>query len=321
MIRTWIVRAFLLVLTACGSLFITDARAEDGEKSILMLLWRGRTETEVLFYRRLQELGVKAHFTEIDPHQNRSDLAGKVHALESDFAQHKYDLIYTYGTTATEVANGAVRGRIPILFDVVFDPVFAKFVTADGVPTGRLSGVTNGTPVPAQLDAFHKLVPFRSLCLIFSSREPNLSTVLDATKAWTRQNGVKLILRRVAPSAPEAMDKTIADLKSGALTVDAIYGATDTYVAGKAAEIKAAVGDRIPLFGGTDTFVLRGWLATYSPTLEDMGFSAAALTAKVLAGADISTLPAILPQAHYILSRSSARALGVEVPADAILRP
>ncbi|WP_211098379.1 ABC transporter substrate binding protein, partial [Azospirillum sp. B506] len=134
------------------------------------------------------------------------------------------------------------------------------------------------------------------------------------------KNGVELTSRRVAPDT-DALDEVMAEIKSGKLTVDAVYAGADSYLGSKAGDIQKAVGDRVNLFGGTQTFVLNKWLAAYTPLVEDMGGTAAEMIAKVLKGEDARKMPVVLPQPKLIVSKSTADLRKVAVPADAVTNP
>ncbi|WP_203103272.1 ABC transporter substrate binding protein [Skermanella rosea] len=185
-------------------------------------------------------------------------------------------------------------------------------------PGTNVTGVINGVPIPDQLDAFSRLGKLKSLVVLFNPKEPNSNLIADQIVDWGRNHGVEVIRRRAAATG-NSLEEVMEEIRSGRLKADALYSGADSYIASKAADIQAAIGDRIRLFGGTQTFILRGWLAAYSPPVKDMGKAAADLTADILKGADPRTTPVVLPQPRLMISSAAAAAHGIAPPDDALL--
>lgn len=310
-----LVAAFLV---AAAAMTATPAMAQ--EKKVLLILWRGITEPEVAMKDKLAKLGVQANYTEVVGDQDRGVMANRLRALEDDIAGKKFDVAYSFGTTATQVAQQIIQDRIPIVFNIVFDPVGGKLVQSMEAPGVNTTGVTNGVPIADQFTAFSKLVPFKNLVVLFNAREPNSNIIEKQVADWAGKNGVQMVSRRVAPDG-RSLAEVLDEIKSGKLAADALYAGADSFLGSKAEEIQQAVGDKVHLLGGTQTFVIRKWLAAYTPQVEDMGGSAAELMAKVLGGADARKLPVVLPAPKLIVSKSTAAARNVTVPADAVANP
>ncbi len=227
------------------------------DKSVLLVLWKGMTDSERAFQARLTELGITATYREVNANQDRATLAAGMQALEPDIASKSFDAVYTYGTVATQVATGVIRDRAPIVFDIVFDPVGAKLVRSLGEPGGTVTGVTNGVPIAAQFDAFTKLKQIRTLLVLFNSREPNSNIVENDVRTWAEKHGVNVTSRRVTPGN-DSLKEVMAEITSGKVKPDAVFAGADNYLASVAGEIQAAVGGMVPLFGGTQTYVKAG---------------------------------------------------------------
>ncbi|WP_162937242.1 ABC transporter substrate binding protein [Indioceanicola profundi] len=284
-----------------------------------MVLWRDETESEAAFKQRLEELGVKAKYTKIDAGQDRAKLAEAMRGIEADIAAKKFDLIYTYGTTVTQVAQSVVNNSTPIVFTIVFDPVGGKLVKSMEEPGVNATGVTNGVPINDQFDAIQKVSPIQNLCMVFDARVPNSNLVERQVNDWAKAHSVPMTSLRVAPGN-DSLDRALDDIKTDKVKCDVVYAGADSYIASEATKIRDAVGDKVKLFGGTETFILRGWLGAYATRVQDMGATAADLGAKILAGGDASKIPVVLPQPHMFLTEASATKFGITVPGDAIKR-
>jgi len=297
-----------------------SARAQDvaDEKSVLMVLWRGITEPEVEFKKKLADMGFRARFTEVVGDQDRGVLAGRMRAVESDIVANKFDVIYSFGTTTTQVVETVVRDRVPVVFNIVFDAVGGKLVQSMTEPGVNVTGVTNGVPMDDQLNAFNRLTPMKKLIVLFNAREPNSNIIQTQVQAWGAKSGVTIEAVRVAPNG-ESLDQALKDIQSGTVEGDSLYAGADSFLGSKSSDIFKAIGDKVKLFGGTETFVLNGWLAAFTPTVADMGGAAAELVVKVAGGQDARKTPVVLPTPRLIVSKSTADNLGVSVPLDAVL--
>lgn len=309
-----------VVAGAISTLVVAAAPAVAQEKpaNVLRVLWRGVTNWEKPFETHLAELGVKANFTDLSGDQDRSVLAARLREIEGDIAAKKFDAIYSFGTTATQMTQSIVRDRTPIVFNIVFDPVDAKLVQSMDKPGGNTTGVTNGVPIEDQFDVFNKLAPIKSMAVLFNAREANSNTIEGRVTEWAKKSGVTVQSIRVAPGS-DALAKALDDISSGRIVVDAIYAGADSYLGSQSGTIQKAVGDKVRLYGGTATFVENGWLGAYTPSAEGMGRAAAELVVKVLNGADAGTLPVVLPKPLLFISKASADKHGVTPPADAVV--
>ncbi len=307
------------LLGAMSLLSVTGQPAAAADKNILMVLWKEGMEADQVFKSTLADLGVDASFQEINARQDRAALAGQLRGLEGDIANKVYDAVYTYGTVGTQLATSVVGDHSPVVFNIVFNPVAAKLVQSLETPGVPVTGVTNGVPVADQLDTFNALTPIKKLLVLYNVREPNSVLVEKDVAQWAEENGVTVVSSRVAPGT-DTLTTVLADVASGKIDVDSCYAGADSYLASAAKEVHAAIGDKVHLYGGTQTYVAKGgWLATYAPHNRDMGATAAEQMAKVLAGADPATLPVLLPEPRLFISQAAAAQHGVTPPADAAL--
>lgn len=297
---------------------LSDAQAEVGKKQpeILMLLWSRETEYEEYFKERLKNIGLTPNYTTILGGQSRTELSAQLRRLEAEIAAGKFDLVYSWGTTTTEIGKGLIKGRVPILFNVVFDPVGAGLVESMEAPGGSITGVTNGVPVEQQLDAFSQLSKFGTLCFFFNGREQNAVQALKKVTLWGQSNSVVIHQIRTAPDTP-LLDEAVQKVVGGQLKCDGIYAAADAYLGSRARDMRQALGSKVKLFGGTARFVQQGWLAALAPEVSDMGASAADIAAKLVSGQKPADIPVILPTPKLIISAPGAAVHGISVPPGA----
>jgi putative tryptophan/tyrosine transport system substrate-binding protein len=283
-----------------------------------MVLWKGWTDAEKMFAQKLKEAGISVTYQDINADQDRSKLATAIRGIEGEIVSQKFNLIYSYGTVATQVTKATVKNNTPVVFNIVFDPVGGNLVTSNKEPGGNITGVTNGVPIPAQFDAFTQLKPIKDLLVLSNSREPNSNIIEREVREWAQKAGVNVISRRVTPDTSSLKD-VLDEMKSGKLVVDSLYAGADNYLASVAKEVHEAVGDKVRLYGGTQTYIWGGWLAAYTPLVSDMGATAAEQALKIFKGANPATLPVILPKPKLFVSESAAKKHGVTPPTEAAL--
>jgi hypothetical protein len=178
-----------LLLAACALLLLVTAvgvgRTNPKELKIALVLWRGETEAEQGFRDNLKELGYEAQYTVMNAGQDRSEL-GRL--LREDLKPRLagFDYVYVFGTTATVAAKSIVQDKVPIIFNVVADPVGAGIVKSMDASGGNLAGVTNEIPLALQLQTALSLSRSRSSgsSSILARRTP-----CSCARSWSRSRG------------------------------------------------------------------------------------------------------------------------------------
>jgi putative ABC transport system substrate-binding protein len=166
----------LLSLPLSKAFQVRSAFAQRNPFTVMMILFRGQTAAEEAFVQYLKErLPVEIQIRDIDG--NRA----KIREIVSEAKQKRVDLVYTFGTTVTQEVVGVLgavdRNRhlvdIPVVFNIVADPVGAGI--ADGLsPTGRnVTGVSHLVPLRDQISAMQRFAPIRRLGVIYNVSEVN----------------------------------------------------------------------------------------------------------------------------------------------------
>lgn len=131
-----------------------------------MLLWRGMTEPDEAYVERFEALGITSRLVKLDANQDRNAVATHLRSIESDIDSGKFDIVYSFGTTVTRTATNFIKDRVPIVFNVVFDPVSGRLVESMDRPGVNITGVINGVPIPDQSDAFARLGALKTLIVL-----------------------------------------------------------------------------------------------------------------------------------------------------------
>lgn len=286
-----------IALAAALLLYCLTAGAAEQRQTVFMLLYRGMTDAERGFVDYLKRR-LPVDFVIRDAGADRAKIAEFV----AEAKRTRPALVYTFGTTVTLDAVGA-SGKIdparhitgiPVVFNIVADPVGAG-LAAGYIATGRnLTGVSHLVPMDMQLRTVRRLRPLNRLGVIYNPHEAN--SVL-AVKELRQQAGALRFALAEAPLsiAPghKPVQGDIADAMRKLIDArpDVIYLPSDSSLIPQAAEIvgpAAAAG--LPVVSATEAPIrehgaLLGLVSSYYNAGAYAGYKAELiLTGKRTAG-------------------------------------
>lgn len=315
-------RAFFVLflsLAACVG-FPASAAEQQEAKRILLVKWRGATAAEDAFKARLAALGVRVEYTEVDARQDRTALATTLRESRPDLVAGRWHLIYAFGTSASQLCLAVARQRVPMVFNVVYDPVQTGLVDNPARPGLGATGVSNQVSAAEQFDQLARLLPIRRLVVLFNAQEYNATLNEGQVRAWAAGAGVEVVSIPVAPTT-NALNQALVEIATGKIRADAVYAGPDSYIISRAADVRAALAGKVPLLGGSESLADAGWLAAVSPDYAAMGEAAAEHAAAILDGVPVANLPVKRTPARLYVSRMAAEAAGISLPPGAIMKP
>lgn len=265
--------AFLLISAFSAAPVWADA------KSILIITWRGTTEAEDGFVRKLETLGVDADFEYFDARRSEDELA----LFLRDNLDHlkSKDLIYTFGTTASLTVQNFGAGGVPHVFNIVADPVGAGLVLSLDQPPDGLTGVKMSLSPDTNLDLLRKIYSFSSVAILFDPREPNAIAETDRLTQAAEALGIKAVRLRFSPDADEK-DLQIAALKPQLRSVGALYVTASSSFAAHAEAIAELVPPDLVSIGSSTAYVTEGIMLAFGTEYRERGEAAARMAAKIL---------------------------------------
>jgi len=225
------------------------------------------------------------------------------------------DLFLTEGTWFTEAIRKVTR-TVPIVTNVA-DPVGSGFAASLARPGGNVTGLAQGVAETAakSIEIVRLLVPRLTRLAVFHSPDVIGTRFGRLYEGAARDAGIEPVMFPVeGEKALVAAIRRAASrrLEAGFLAIR--DGFTDVAA-------RAAIDARFPLFGHQDHFTERGCLASYYSWDPDGPDRLAAVAEKVLRGGDPATIPFQYPLAYFLaLNRRTAKALGIEIPPDLLLR-
>jgi ABC-type uncharacterized transport system substrate-binding protein len=281
---------------------------------IAMVLWRGETDAEKGFKDGLKELGHAAQFVVMNARQDRAEL-GRVLREELKPRLETFDYVYVFGTTATLATKNIVQDRVPVIFNIVADPVGAGIVRSPEASGGNIAGVTNEIPLALQLQTALAVVPMKRLGLFFNPREKNSMLIRDKIAEVARPLGIEVVDLR-SPPAQDMLRENLQKLRDGSIVVDAVYLPADSFMVSNAtllgAELRAA---KVRSIAALESYVDQGALMGVVPEYQQLGRAAAAIVHRHRAGQRLQDMPIQADREPVIkINVTTSRALGVAIP-------
>jgi len=252
--------------------------------------------------------------------------------LAAELVKLKVDLIVARGTpaalaamkataAATASATASASAPIPIVMAAAGDPVESRLVASLAKPGGNVTGLTSTTAelVPKRLELLKALVPKMTRVAAYA----NLGNVAAAntwkeTEIAARAMGLEAVLldvREPAQIAP-AFDAAVRQ------RAEALIVGVETLAQSNRKEIVAlAAKYRLPAVYSAREFVEAGGLMSYGVSYADLYYRAAGYADRILKGAAPGALPVERPAKFaFAINRGAAKALGIAIPPDLLLR-
>ena len=274
----------------------------------------GTRERDKCFQDGLRQLGwIEGQNVVFESRWANGDTA-RVPGLAAELVRLSPDLIMTSGTPSAQAMRRATQD-IPVVFNMVSDPVASGVVTNLARPEGNITGVSNF--FPAMIGKLLELIETAS-----SARR--IAVIHDPTNA-----GKQLDVRTLQDSA-KAMGVTIEPLpvRNGqdietafkAMTTnrpDALIVLVDGVTLNHGKEIVHGVAEqRLPAIYQERTFVELGGLMSYALNYCQHFRRAADYVDKILKGAKPSSLPVEQPSTfQFVVNLKAAKAIGITLPA------
>ena len=269
------------------------------------------------FVQRLRELGwiegrnaaIEVRWAEARPE--------RVAEIAAEFVRLKVDIIVTLG--AAVVAAKQATSVIPIVF-VASDPLGTGLIASLARPSGNVTGLSLQAPDLAskRLEVLREVLPGLRLLAIL--------TDVDYAAAVLEMEEVQAVARMLS------LEVTKFEIRRGKDIVP-VFEALN----GRAEALYVCVGPvlnahrvsvntlanvaRLPTIAASREFVEAGSLMSYGPDFRDQFRRAADYVDKILRGAKPGELPVEQPtKFNLIINLTTAKALGIEVPASLLAR-
>ena len=307
--------AMTLSLTACGGGDDTNAGGDDTIKiGILQQLEHpSLDQSREGFIQALADNGYVDGENIVIDYQNAQSDQSNLSNMADRLVSNKSDLILAIATGAAQTVAGKTSD-IPVLITAVTAPVDAGVVNSMENPGTNVSGTSDASPMKEQLELLLTLKDgIETVGLFYTSSEDNSVLQINQAKEILDDMNVTYVEQTVTNS--NDVQQAVQSLVN---KCDAIYIPTDNVLASSmalVADITWPAG--IPVVTGAESMVTDGGLATLGLSYYNLGYQTGEMAVKVLAGADISTMPVETQKEYaYIVNGDAVAAMNITLPAE-----
>jgi putative tryptophan/tyrosine transport system substrate-binding protein len=246
--------------------------------------------------------------------------AGRLTHLAAELVNLKVDVIFAAAAQAITAAMDA-SGTIPIVFEMLADPVSAGFVNSLAKPGANVTGIAGLAPELSgkRLELLKEIVPrLTSVAIVANPNNPNFRSVLKESEQAAA--GLKLRLQAVQVRQPAELDGSFGKMiKDGSEAVSVVPDSM--LFAQRKTIIDLAVQKKLPVVYGMSGVADAGGLMTYSPNQREMWHRAATYVNKILKGAKPAELPVEQPtKFEFVINLKAAKQIGVTIPPNVLAR-
>lgn len=265
---------------------------------------------------QLEKEGFKEGETVHIKRQNGQADQSKLTSMSQQLISDKSDVLVGIATPAAQALANQTQS-IPIVLGAISDPKSAGLVTSNEKPGGNITGVSDQSPVQAQLDLINTILPTKKkMGILYSSAEDNSDYQTKKITEIAKENGFNVTAYSV-PSTNEISQMVQVMTEE----VDFIYLPTDNTIANAMQSIvNIANQHNIPIFPSVDTMVDQGGIATVGINQYDLGTQTGKMVADILTGkSNPSTTPIYtFKTGDIVVNEEQANALNITIP-DSIL--
>jgi len=314
-------REFITLLGGAAAAWPLAARAQQPAMPVIGFIRDGSADANArytaAFRKGLNETGtVEGQNVTVEYHwlEGQHD---RLPALMADLVRRQVAVIATAGNLPTLAAKAATA-TIPIVFGVGDDPIRLGLVASFARPGGNLTGINffNAELMAKRLRLLHDLVPkaFRVAVLLnpanASSTESQLRIVQEAAPT------IGLQIQILNATTIGEIDAAFATLERE--RPDALFVAGDAFFVSRAVQFATLTArGRIPATYSLRDYVAVGGLMSYGTDFTEAFRQVGVYTGKILKGAKPADLPVVQStKFEFIINMQTARALGLEVPAQ-----
>lgn len=238
---------------------------------------------------------------------------GRLREMATDLIARGVTVAAAGGDPAAMALKAATR-KTPIVFLMGDDPVRVGLVQSLNRPGGLATGVSLITSAlgAKRLEMLVQIVPaIKSVALLSNPTNPNAARHVEEVSDAARSFGRALTVLRA--STPPEIDAAFARLATE--SADALIVQNDPFFDTRRMQLIALASHHVmPAIYHIREFPLAGGLASYGPSLTNAYHELGLHTARVLKGADTSTLPVVRPNTfEFVLNIKTASALGLTV--------
>ena len=251
-------------------------------------------------------------------HQNAQGDQTTLANIGTRFVSNKSQLIFASSTPAVQAMARATK-TIPVVATAVTSFEAAKVVKSDAAPGGNVTGVSNLSPIAAQLDLLVEIAALtpntaktKPIGVVFNPSEVNAQFQVDRFKAAAEKLGIEVLT--ASASSVNDVPQALNSLKG---KICGFWFPTDNVIASAAATVaKVAAEAKLPVVASDSALVRAGSLASISVDYYELGRMTGAMGADILEG---KKKPGEIPVGFQtaqkpFINLKVAQSIGLELP-------
>jgi putative tryptophan/tyrosine transport system substrate-binding protein len=310
-------RQFLSILGYASVASPLAARAQQGKRARIAILnggtAAGTKDRDACFDDGLRALGwVEGQNIVIERRWAEGSVA-RLPALAAEVVGLGPDLIVTSGTPAAQAMQHAT-GNIPVVFNMVSDPVASGIVTNIARPDANITGVSNFFPamISKLLELIETAAGAKRIAVLFDPSNPGKQ--IDLRYLQDSGRTMQIAVEPAPVHSAEDVNAAFAALAKnppGALIVlvDAVT------ISNMEPIVKQVAALKLPAIYQERTFVELGGLMSYALNYCQHMQRAATYVDKILKGEKPTDLPVEQPATfQFVVNLKTAKAIGLTVP-------
>jgi len=290
---------------------------------IAVFLWRGETDAERSFYRKLRELGYELSCDVFDVHQNLKEV---FQVLDGGFDAKRYDYVYSFGSQLTLILKRHLRNEVPLIFNAVSFPEETGLVvglekTLENTTGSMLnitgantSGISVVSDIRMQLEYAQKLFPFGRLCVWINPQD--LSSVESLKQIEALKETFQLEVFSYAVPNLDALAHALTLLREGRFPIkcDAVWLPSASLLVQHADLIGQALAkSRIPAIAESPLLAERGALISTAPDHTHTGIRLAEIVDQHQKGRDLQFIPVRCPEPKVCINKNVLRQFSLSI--------
>jgi ABC-type uncharacterized transport system substrate-binding protein len=242
-------------------------------------------------------------------------------ALAADLVGRKVAVIVTIGGDVAALAAKAATATLPVVFTVATDPVRSGLVSSLHRPRGNLTGHSGFLTEmePKRLGLLRELRPdATSIGVLVNPDVAYIDAQLNDIRSSAASIGREIVILNASTIAE--IDAAFATLRQ--MRTDVLSVAVDPFFFDRASQIVVlAARHAMPALYFRREFAAVGGLMSYGSNAAEGYRVLGVYAGRILKGEKPGDLPIQLPtKFELVINLSTARALGVDVPAQLLAR-
>jgi putative ABC transport system substrate-binding protein len=220
------------------------------------------------------------------------------------------ELIVTYGPLSTLAAQAEIP-PIPILFADVYDPVGLGIVSAKTLTGRNTTGIRGDAPIQGLLKYFSDTVDLHKLGIIYDIHSPEALLQKSVLEESARRRGIETAAVGVGDSSDH-----LVPLNQLPHDIEGVFVASSEHHESQLRLVIDHTSARnVPVITQRAKAAELGAFMVLESSAVEQGEKLAEMAGKVLAGAEIESIPMHRPhKVSFVINLKAAKQYGIDVP-------